>query len=261
MKTTIIDIGDGKKEARIEVEWDRVRADYDDILEGYLTLPVPGFRPGKAPRSRIEARYQKEILDDVGIRCAGRFSRTALEKEGISTTGPIAVTELDIELGGPLRFTAEFLELPSFDIPEYGGFAFAENTDTARRDEISRYLLEKTTLEVPDELVRQELLFDGMTGVPADSEEWLEARNRVKLLLILDAIARRDGIEVDERDVDERIELIAGAMEIQPNLLKQQLLWDGGVSRLSRFILAEKTLEYLLERSERGMNDENGSEK
>ncbi len=256
MNITIRDIGDQKKEARIKVEWDRVQADYEDIIGDYMKLPVPGFRPGKAPKARVEKQYQREILDDVGIRCAGRFSRQALDDEGISMTGPIAVTDLIIEHGEPIRFTAEFLELADFDLPDYGRCILKKETDEGRRDEISLWLLEQTTLEVPDELVRQELLFDGITEAQPSGEEWGAALSRVKLLLILDRIARRDGIETDDRDVEQRIDQIASANEMQPQLLKQRLLRDGGVSRLSRFLLAEKTLDYLIETcGNRAIND------
>ena len=247
MKTTIRDIGDNRREARVEVEWERVEADYEDILGEYMKLPVPGFRPGKAPRARVESRFKQEILDDVGARCARRFSRRTLEDEGITATGPIAVTDLVIEHGEPFRFTAEFTELPDFDLPDYSGFVLKEETDEGMRDEISGWLLEKTTFAIPDELVRQELSFDGMDEVQPGGEEWAAALKRVKLLLILDRVARRDGIEADDKDVEQRIDRIASTYGTKPQLLKQQLLRSGGMSRLSRFILAERTLNYLID--------------
>ena len=247
MKITIRDIEDQRREARVEVEWERVEADYEDILSEYMKLPVPGFRPGKAPRARIESQFKQEILDDVGVRCARRFSRLALEDEGIKATGPVAVTDLVIEHGEPFRFTAEFTELPDFDLPDYGGFVLKNETDEGRRDEISELLLEQTTLEVPDELVKQELSFDGIGEAQPGTDEWEVALQRVKLLLILDRIARRDGIEADDKDVDRRIDQIASTYETRPQLLKQQLLRNGGMSRLARFILAERTLDYLID--------------
>ncbi len=247
MKITIRDIGDNRREACVEVEWERVEADYEDILGEYMKLPVPGFRPGKAPRARVESQFKQEILDDVGVRCARRFSRLAMEDEGITATGPIAVTDLVIEHGEPFRFTAEFTELPDFDLPDYSVFVLTEESDDSMRDEISEWLLEKTTLDVPDELVRQELSFDGMDEVQPGGEEWTAALKRVKLLLILDRIAKRDGIEADDKDVEQRIDQIASAHETKPQLLKQQLLRNGGMSRLSRFILAERTLDYLID--------------
>jgi FKBP-type peptidyl-prolyl cis-trans isomerase (trigger factor) len=171
----------------------------------------------------------------------------ALESEGITATGPVAVTDLVIEHGEQFRFTAEFTELPDFDLPDYGGFALKSDTDRGMRDEISKLLLEKTALDVPDELIRQELSFDGVDESKPSTKEWAAAHERVKLLLILDRIASRDGIMVDDRDVEERIDRIASAHGTKPRLLKQQLLRSGGMSRLTRFIAAERTLDYLID--------------
>lgn len=248
MHVSFRDIEDGRKEARVEAEWEAVRADYDDIAREYSSLPVPGFRAGKAPGGRVEAHYRKQILEDLTARCVRRLSRQALDAEGIASTGPVSITEIEVELGKPFRFTAEFTALPECELPDYAGLALTARTDGEMRDEISRWLLNETALDVPAELIRQELSFDGREGVDPGGPEWTAALQRVKLLLILDAIARRDGIEVDERDLDERIGQIAAAHETDNASLKQHLLRNGGLSRVSQFMLAERTLDYLIEK-------------
>ena len=54
MKVAIRDLGDHRRQARIEAGWEDVRKDYEDLLSEYSALPVPGFRPGKAPKSMVE---------------------------------------------------------------------------------------------------------------------------------------------------------------------------------------------------------------
>jgi FKBP-type peptidyl-prolyl cis-trans isomerase (trigger factor) len=58
---------------------------------------------------------------------------------------------------------------------------------------------------VPGELVRQELLADGLEESAVGSEAWVAAVDRTRLLVILKRIARQEGIEVDERDVQQRL--------------------------------------------------------
>ncbi len=247
MKVSIRDIEDNRREARVEVEWEKVQADYDDLLSEYAKLPIPGFRPGKAPKARVEKHFERPLLDDVGARCVHRINRQALEGEGVTTTGPVSITEISIELGEPFRFTAEFTELPGFDLSDYDSLTLTSDSDSGMRDEISMRLLEETAIDIPDEMVRQELLFDEDGESRPGDKEWKAALSRVKLLLILSEIARRDGIEVDARDVDERIEQIAQAHGTDPSSLKKHLLCNGGLSRISRFILAERTLDYLID--------------
>ena len=247
MKVSIRDIEDNRREARVEVEWEKVQADYDNLLSEYAKLPIPGFRPGKAPRARVEKHYERPLLDDVGARCVRRVSRQSLEGEGIVTTGPISITEISIGCGEPFCFTAEFTELPGFDLSDYASLTLTSDSDGGMRDEISVQLLEEIAIDIPDEMVRQELSFDGDDESRPGDNEWKAALNRVKLLLILGEIARRDGIEVDDRDIDERIEQIARAHGTDASSLEKHMLRNGGLSRISGFILAEKTLDYLID--------------
>ena len=247
MKTGISDLGDHRKRADVEAEWEEVREDYEDLLAEYSKLPVPGFRPGKAPRAAVEKHYRRPLLDDTGARCARRLSRKALDDEGIEVTGPMAVTELSIEHQGQLRFTAEFTQLPDFDLPDYGSIGLASDSDGGRRDEISMRLLEDTDIDIPREMIREELLFEGDGEAEPGGGAWASAEARVKLLLILGVIARRDGIEIDEKDLDERIGQIALAQGTDPASLRRFMLRSGGLSRLSGFLLAEKTLDYLID--------------
>ncbi len=248
MQVTVRDIEGQRKEARVEVEWEALRADHEDLVSEYAKLPVPGFRQGKAPNARVEGHYRKSILEDLTARCVQRFSRQAFDGEGIRATGPVSITDVAVEYGEPFRFTVEFTELPEFHLPDCAGYALTAESDAEMRDELSERLLSETVLEVPAELIRQELSFDGREGVSPDGDEWVAARRRVKLLLILDKIAREDGIEVDEQDLEERIGQIASAHGTEPASLRQHLMRSGGLSRISRFLLAERTLDYLIER-------------
>jgi FKBP-type peptidyl-prolyl cis-trans isomerase (trigger factor) len=247
VKVEIDDLGGGKMRAAIEAGWEEVGPDYEDLLLEYMKLPVPGFRPGRAPRERVEKEFETPLLDDTTARSVRRISRKALDSRGIRATGPLAISAISIERGGAFSFTAEFTELPEFDLPDYTAIPLGADSDSGMRDEISAFLLENTEIEVPDEMVRQELSFDGLQDTDKAGGEWSGALARVRLLLILGAIARQDGIEVDDRDVEERIAQIAEANGTDTASLKKHLILTGGFSRIGSFLLAEMTLDYLIE--------------
>jgi FKBP-type peptidyl-prolyl cis-trans isomerase (trigger factor) len=247
MKIDIKNLENQKKEMRIEADWGDLETDYDDLLSEYLKVPVPGFRPGRAPRGIVEKRFRKEILDDVSARCAQRLSKQSLEDEGIMAGSHISITDIQIEKGEPFSFTAEFTEIPEFELPDYPALKLSSETDEEKRDEISEWMLNQTQVEVPDEIVKQELEFGDNAEAGKGSDEWNAACQRVKLLLVLRKIAREDGIEVDDTDVDDRIEQIASGCDTTASQLRQTLLSTGGLSRISSFLLAEKTLDYLIE--------------
>jgi FKBP-type peptidyl-prolyl cis-trans isomerase (trigger factor) len=82
---------------------------------------------------------------------------------------------------------------------------------------------------------------------PAYQDARQGAEARVKLMVILKRIARDDGIEVDDRDMEERIAAIAEAEGTTPKLLKNELSARGGLGRLRDFLLAEMVLAYIIE--------------
>lgn len=247
MHIVVKDIEGHRKEIRIEVAWRTIEADYEFILSTYLQGHVPGFRPGRTPREIVERKFRRRILDEVSERCAQRLLQQGLEQKGLSARGPISITELEIKKNRPFRFKAQFAVVPDFDLPAYREFRFSVTNDEQRRDEICRWLLDHTNIAVPDALVEHELSLDSQKDIEKESEAWNAAQERVRLLIILDEIAFQDGIEIDERDMKERIERTAEQHGKTVSSLRQQLLRDGGMSRMRSFLRAEKTLDYLLE--------------
>jgi FKBP-type peptidyl-prolyl cis-trans isomerase (trigger factor) len=247
MEITVQDLEDGRKSLLIEAEWSDVEDDYDAVSSEYQKLRVAGFRPGRTPRDLILQRFHKEIFDEVSTRAAQRLSRTALDKEGMSASGALSVSDVEIAWGRPFRFKVEFTALPEFELPEYAHITLSAGTDTENRDELSEWLLDKTSMDIPGDLVGQELAFDDANDVEPGSDGWNAALRRVQLFLILKKIARREGIEVDEKDVTERIDKMAHEGGVAVSYLKQQLSQSGALSRIASLLLAEKTLDYLLD--------------
>jgi len=236
-------------ELEVEADWAEIEAEYDDVVSSYGALAVPGFRPGRAPRSHIERHFGKEIQEDVASRCVERLSRQAIEAEKLSPVGPVSVSDVELEPGRPFRFLVRFVSVPAFDIPDLAALVLPDGTDAERRDAASVWLLENTDANVPDAVVEWELSFGDDSSATPGSAEWNGARDRAKLLLVLRAIAARDGIDVDDRDADERIETMAENLGTTARQLRNELLQKGGLRRVRAFMLAERTLDYLLETS------------
>jgi FKBP-type peptidyl-prolyl cis-trans isomerase (trigger factor) len=69
-------------------------------------------------------------------------------------------------------------------------------------------------------------------------------------MLILKQVARQEGIEVDERDVQKRIAEKAEEFGTTMKALQMELEGGDGMGRLREMLLAEITLEYLMEINE-----------
>jgi FKBP-type peptidyl-prolyl cis-trans isomerase (trigger factor) len=247
MKWEMVDLEDGFRQMRVEAPWEEISADYHDILAEFKGVEVSGFRPGKVPQPVLEGRFRREISEQLSRRGAQRLCRLALEEAGIEAVTPVEVSEIELERGENFRFAARFFPLPEFDPPDYSlwGSEITEVDDP--QGELSLRLLETVDFPLPDDLVRRELAFDGEPDAEPGSEAWQAAARRLKLMLILKRLAREDGIEVDEADLEQRIKGKAAEFGTSPDTLKAELEKGGGKTRLKDLLLAESVLEYLLE--------------
>ena len=132
-------------------------------------------------------------------------------------------------------------------MPDYRswGEAVAEADDP--QGELSLRLLEAVDFPVPEELIQGELAYEGHSEVDPESEAWQAAGRRLKLMLILKRLARNEGLEVEEADVEERITAKAEEFETKMEDLRAELEEGGGRVRLKDLLLAENVLGYLLE--------------
>jgi FKBP-type peptidyl-prolyl cis-trans isomerase (trigger factor) len=247
MKWEMVPKEDGFRLLRVQVPWEKIASDYDEILNDYARRPLPGFRPGKAPRQVVEQRFRREISDQLSRRGAQRLCYPALEQAEVEATGPVEVSEVEWEKGQTFRFTARFFPLPEFQLPDYRSLTPLDPEGEDPHGQVSHRLLELVNLSVPEAMVQTELAFEGQPDCEPESDAWQTAARRVKLMLILKRIAREEGIEVEELDVEQRIAEKAEAFGTKADTLKAELEKGGGIPRLRDLLLAESTLEYLLE--------------
>jgi FKBP-type peptidyl-prolyl cis-trans isomerase (trigger factor) len=233
---------------QIEADWAELSADYDDIMAGFAKRRLPGFRPEKVPLTVIEQRFRKEIINDLSQRAAQRLGREAVREAGAEALGPIEATDIECEKGKTFRFKARYLPMQEITLPDY---ALLKNGDDSADplDRLSRRLLDLVQFDVPDEIVKTELALDGTGDSDPSSVEWEAAAERIRLMLILKKIARTEGIEVDETDVERRIGEKAVEFGAKPEILKTELENGGGMQRLRDMLLAESTLGYLIEKT------------
>ena len=140
-----------------------------------------------------------------------------------------------------------FHAFPEFELPEMDAWPMKECPGDPR-DSLCNWLLETIPFEVPDALVQAELERDDMLEIESDTPLWKAAKQRVKLLLIFRRIAREKGIEVDQRDLEDRIRDTADNLDTPEKQLRRALEENGGQERLRDLLIAEATQDSLLEK-------------
>jgi trigger factor len=120
MKVDVEKQPDSTSTLRIELPPEEVSKEWDAIANSFARFAkIPGYRPGKAPRSVIEKRFRKEIRDEVTKKLVSKSYRDAVEQKGLRV---VSLTNLeDVQLGDDrsMKFRATVVTAPEFDLPEY----------------------------------------------------------------------------------------------------------------------------------------------
>lgn len=126
-------------------------------------------------------------------------------------------------------------------------------------------------VEIPEKLVEDELnvMYQNMamslqqSGIPLETyleyvgsskEQWRtesrpEAENRVRASLTLEAIAEKEGIEVTNEEIDNKVTEIANNGKQDPEAIKKLLLTQGRLNDLVYGLTMEKVIDFLVEKN------------
>jgi trigger factor len=138
----------------------------------------------------------------------------------------------------------------------------------SKRQQVGKELVARHELEVPYALLSDEMSrsmrnyarFLASQGVDIEKAEldWQEigknlepeARDRVKRSLILEAIAKKENVEISDVEVDAEIRKAAAGTDQEFAEVRQRLRADGGYEALRETMAQEKALEMVVEAAE-----------
>src|SRR3989442_537212 len=105
---------------KIELPADEVSKEWDTIANSFVRFArIPGYRPGKAPRSVIEKRFRKEIQDEVTKKLVSKSYRDAVERERLRVASLTNIEDVTFGEDKSMRFRATVVTEPEFELPEY----------------------------------------------------------------------------------------------------------------------------------------------
>lgn len=120
MKVEVEDKPESISTLSIELPPEEVAREWDEIANSFARFAkIPGYRPGKAPRRVIEAKFKKEIQDELTRKLVSKSYRDAVEQKQLRV---VSLTNLeDVQFGDDksIRFRATVVRAPEFDLPEY----------------------------------------------------------------------------------------------------------------------------------------------
>lgn len=132
-----------------------VSAIKDTIIKSYsANARIPGFRPGKAPKSVIAKRYASDIADALDYELKSDIQEKALEQNPDLKVLDFGTPEGKVAEDGSYTLTSTLTIVPSFELPEYMGLEVSvpstEVTDAEVDETMQKYAEASAKHEVCD---------------------------------------------------------------------------------------------------------------
>ncbi|HWL54682.1 MAG TPA: trigger factor [Chthoniobacteraceae bacterium] len=109
---------------RVELPADAVTPVRDAIIREYTQYArLPGYRPGKAPRIVVEAKFKKEIKEELEKRLVSDAVRNTIKEHSLRVLSVSNVDDVEYGDDKGVSFTATLVTAPAFELPGYKGIA------------------------------------------------------------------------------------------------------------------------------------------
>jgi len=105
---------------QIELSPEEVAKEWDAIANSFARFAkIPGYRPGKAPRSVIDRRFRKEIQDEVTKKLVSKSYQDAVEQEQLRVASLTNIEAVQFGEDQSMRFRAPAVIVPEVEMPDY----------------------------------------------------------------------------------------------------------------------------------------------
>jgi trigger factor len=142
VKSTVEKLTPTRVRINVEVPFTELEPEFDKAFKLLAKqVRLPGFRPGKAPRKLLEARFGREAMLDQVVSDAlpGRYSEAVTS----SDLRPIGQPDIEVtkkEYGEDLEFTAEVDIRPEIELPDLDSLKITVDAIEVDDDEVDSEL-------------------------------------------------------------------------------------------------------------------------
>ena len=222
---------------------------------------VIGVKKGKTGKGSVTIGVESQIAAMRGKTLDARVKVLGIQAQEVPSLSDELATELGFEGGADAMRVAIRMEL------ETGANDAARNQ---ARINLLQALVAKYSVEVPPALTEKNLkMLIEELGIQATyrgrdarsirytdaqlADLRLRATFAARAGLILEGVARAEGIAITEADLDAKYQEIADMRGQRVEAIRGYIQKDGAVGELKRHLLEERTLDWLLERSDLNM--------
>ena len=173
-----------RRELELEIPADDVTKAMDRVTKEFAKLAnVPGFRKGKAPLTLIRKRFADDIKGEVLQSLVPETLEKAVNEAKLQPVSQPSVEKLDFHEGQPVKFTAVFEVLPTFELGNYKDMTLELPPMEVTDADVDRALEEARERASTFTPVEGRAVADGdyaqlkLVGTPIDGSEPLQAES------------------------------------------------------------------------------------
>jgi trigger factor len=105
---------------QIELPPEEVAKEWDAIANSFARFAkIPGYRPGKAPRTVIDKRFRREIQDEVTKKLVSKSYHEAVEQKQLRVALLTNIEDIEFGEDKSMRFRATIVTAPELELPDY----------------------------------------------------------------------------------------------------------------------------------------------
>ena len=226
-----------------------------ELMPGEFTKNLTGRKKGE--KVEFEAEFPEDYYSK---ELAGQKRTFSIE---IKEVKKMSLPELDDDLAKDLGF--DDLSALSERVKERLDESQKSTLVKMQKAEILHKLVEAHEFDAPESLVEGELenIMAQARGRAQASGETLDeeklrqentknAERNVKASLIIQAIGEKEGIDVSEQEMNDKVLALAASVHMTPeNIVKYYVSKDGSLEGLRQSVFEDKTMELLIDRAEK----------
>ncbi|HXU38104.1 MAG TPA: trigger factor [Blastocatellia bacterium] len=155
MNITVTDQEQCRKQLRLEIPGDTVRAETDKIAADLARkVDVPGFRRGHVPKSVVKTRFRKELRDEMLSQILPHSLGDAIREKELKVIGEPSVEDLKFKDDESIDVTFNLEVAPEFTLSKYQELPLTKNIYKVSDEDVDKsieHLRERQTQLVPVE--------------------------------------------------------------------------------------------------------------
>jgi trigger factor len=141
MKVNVEEITPVKKKVNVEIPIEEVTSEIDSLYKDLgRTAKIKGFRPGKVPRSILEAYFKDHVKGEVIQKLVQESYPKAFTEAALQPVSPPEIDPQELEAGKPFQYSATVEVKPAIKMEGYLGLNMEGKKEGVKDEEVEERL-------------------------------------------------------------------------------------------------------------------------